>query len=379
MSDYQENDQHPRESHMAPADRTCHFLNLPTELRILIYDFALCGSEIVTLGTTKLTGKSPDLVHRLYSGNRLPHPELPANHEPTVVYGYSSPLLSNSLKSNTHVTADTPLPPIRSHENTHLNLLLLCRTVKQELEQHMRLETTRGTDVFASFPDGLHVFRSLTPHLIPQLRSLHIAGTYDKAHEFSQRLYANAMRRPSLEAVHFYGATTSSDIVPPSIQALKHLINSVVDQTTGVLQISQLTLRIYYPGPNSYSRTVWSDDLSPVAVALGCLGYGDINLSISRWNVGTGVSLIARPNASSEEGVSAKETEENNDQPSNPTNRGGGEVSRKLQRVISTFWSPNEGGAPRNQDPSREWIVDPQWPEWGEKKDAQASDASGST
>ena len=44
----------------------CPFLGLPTELRLLIYAFALLDGPAITIGTAELVGPHPDIVHRLY-------------------------------------------------------------------------------------------------------------------------------------------------------------------------------------------------------------------------------------------------------------------------------------------------------------------------
>ena len=41
------------------------FLRLPTELRLHIYEYALSGSDTITIGTAQLFGRHPDIVHRL--------------------------------------------------------------------------------------------------------------------------------------------------------------------------------------------------------------------------------------------------------------------------------------------------------------------------
>ena len=72
------------------------FLELPLELRLIIYEYAAVEGAAVTIGACELTGTGPDLVHRQYGDKRAPLPGLPPLHEPVILEGYSSRLLSIS-------------------------------------------------------------------------------------------------------------------------------------------------------------------------------------------------------------------------------------------------------------------------------------------
>jgi hypothetical protein len=43
----------------------CPFMRLPTELRLLIYSYALVDTPAITIGSAMLVGSHPDIVHRL--------------------------------------------------------------------------------------------------------------------------------------------------------------------------------------------------------------------------------------------------------------------------------------------------------------------------
>jgi hypothetical protein len=53
----------------------CPFLGLPTELRLLIYAFALLDGPAITIGTAELVGPHADIVHRLYVSH--PYNDIP--------------------------------------------------------------------------------------------------------------------------------------------------------------------------------------------------------------------------------------------------------------------------------------------------------------
>jgi hypothetical protein len=44
---------------------SCPFMRLPTELRLLIYSYALVDTPAITIGSAMLVGSHPDIVHRL--------------------------------------------------------------------------------------------------------------------------------------------------------------------------------------------------------------------------------------------------------------------------------------------------------------------------
>jgi hypothetical protein len=43
----------------------CPFMGLPTELRLLIFEYALVDASAITIGSAELVGSHPDIVHRL--------------------------------------------------------------------------------------------------------------------------------------------------------------------------------------------------------------------------------------------------------------------------------------------------------------------------
>jgi hypothetical protein len=108
-------------------------------------------------------------------------------------------------------------------------------------------------------------------------------------------------------------------------------------------EVKKLELRIYYPGPDSYS-TVWGDDNSPTVVALRNIYAGEVTIEVWRGRWGTGVYLYVVPNKDE------------------PNSEGSGRAGRG-KRVVSTVWRRLEEGR-RGEMNCGSWIIDPAWPDW---------------
>jgi len=318
------------------ATTPCPFLDrLPTELRLHIYSFALHHSQTITISTTELVGKLPDVVHRLYGGGRKPYPCIPLRHEPVVESQYNGALLSSTTPAVTHIGSSTTSSsaaevPQESHEHlhtAHVALLLVNKQINDELTSHFNIPQNRNTSLFIQYPHGLHVCRTLTPHLLRQARSIHLAGTYLPT-DFSPARAAclhQSFGKLAPTEIKYNG-----DRRPDSMSQLSELIRTLFGPTP-THDVAKFEMRIYYPGDDSYS-TVWGDDSSPTVVALRNICCGEIAIEVWRGRYGTGVYL------------SAKRC-----------------VERK--RVVSTVWRRLEEGM-SGEPGCGSWVVDPKWPSW---------------
>ncbi|KAK3700644.1 hypothetical protein LTR37_015833 [Vermiconidia calcicola] len=330
----------------------CPFLQLPTELRLVIYSFALLDSPVVTVGSAELVGSHPDVVHRLYGQRRTPHSGLPKNHEPVIEPCYNSSLLSLVNPAIIPLAPATSCPPeeppYSTPHATHGSLLLVNKQVKEELDSHFKLPKNRSTSLFVSYPDGLHVLRTLAPHLIKQARSVHIAGAYTSRSFCAPR----AACLGSSAHPPFIDQRYNGNFTPNSAGHLSNLIaslfgpNSPQGRIGGRGDIQALELRTYYPGSDSYS-TVWGDDNSPTVIALRNIYAGEVSIEVWRGQRGTGVYLTARP--------VRKECEK--------------------RRVVSTVWRRLEEGR-RGEARCGSWVVDPAWPCWEEADPEPPTDAT---
>ncbi|KAK5108901.1 hypothetical protein LTR62_007703 [Meristemomyces frigidus] len=322
----------------------CPFLHLPVELRLQIYSYVLLDNSRITIGSAELVGSHPGIIHRIYGDKRTPYAGLPLHHEPVVEAGYNASLLSTTKRPVIPLSS-TPSSPNESHAypgTSHTALQLLNKQVHNELKSHFKSAQGRTTSLFLSYPHGLHVCRTLTPNLLRQARSIHIAGQY-VPRAFSPARAAclgPSVPLPELETKY------NGDIPPPSTAQLTELIASCFGpQAKHPLQ--KLELRIYYPGYDSYS-TVWGDDSSPIVVALRNIYCGEVGIEVWRGSSsGTGVYLTARP---------AKDGER--------------------RRTVSTVWRKLEEGR-RGEPECGSWVVDPKWPAW--EDECAAFGAAGAT
>lgn len=312
------------------------FLDLPLELRLLIYSFAIVESDSVTISSAQLTGHCPDIVNRLYGGGRSPMPGLPLHHEPVILPAYSSHLLSASDPPRIHVSrapaADGLAYLDPAWQTTLSALRLVNHQLNDELHSHFRSKRSRDTSLFVSYPHGLHVFQTLCPDMIRQAKSVHIAGTYVPTQRRRQPI--EPLTPPqSPGGPEKEGEYTTE---PDAVEQLANLVRSTMGKNPA-FPLVKLELRIYFPnsatGEDSY-YSVWGDDNSPVCIALRNVYGGFIDMECWRGRNGTGVHLSVRPN---------------------PNN----------SRNISTVWRRlQEGG--RNEAKTGSWVVDEKWPAWSE-------------
>ncbi|KAK3112298.1 hypothetical protein LTR53_011564 [Teratosphaeriaceae sp. CCFEE 6253] len=313
---------------------SCPFMHLPVELRLHIYSFALLDNPAITIGSALLTGPHSDIVHRLYGDQRLPYPGLPESHEPVVCAGYNASLLSAVTPATIPLNARTP-PPDVSHEHAHTaqtSLLLVNKQIHDELTTHCRLARRQQTALFLSYPAGLHVCRTLTPHLLRQARSVHIAGSYVSKTFCPRRAACGSPSEVSREKA---GTQYHGGAPPDSTAQLGELLARLFgpEARGGDDGVRALELRTYYPGEDSYS-TVWGDDASPTVVALRNIYCGEVGIEVWRGRHGTGVYLTARPNGAGER-----------------------------RRTVSTVWRRLAEGE-RGQPKRGSWVVDERWPKW---------------
>ncbi|KAL2351377.1 hypothetical protein BJ546DRAFT_1066143 [Cryomyces antarcticus] len=236
----------------------CQFLELPTELRLLIYSYAIHDTDAITISAAQLVGPYPDITHRLYGDKRSPLPGLPSNHEAVIRTHYDASLLSIAHPP----TIDVSRAAYETAPATPAALLLLNRQIHNEVSAHLDLHCNRNASLYVSFPLGLHVFRTVCPQLLRHARSIHICGAY---------------------------ASKSEPWTKPG--------NNKHHRRDPMILLRKFELRIYYPGGENY-QSVWADDNSPIVVALRNICGGIIDIECWRGQKGTGVYLTARPNRS---------------------------------------------------------------------------------
>jgi len=327
----------------------CYFLELPTELRLQIYDYALAESESVTIASATVLDEQGESFNSQTSFNSIP--ELPDDHVPLIKSLHDPGLLSittpptirspasSFASSTTSVTSlesgssqssqisDFPILDDYGIVSAALSLRRACRYINDELSSHLSHQLTTKSTLHISYPYGLLVLKDRCPQLLRQAKEIHIYGAYavdgDSVRR-SQTTDARATRSsqqrrepPSLPAV-------PRSVVEASTSALGSLVRTILSPE-GHSTLEKLELRIYYPYEDSYSQ-VWSDDNSPVVVALQNTCGGKIEMVCWRGRNGTGLHLTTKPNPN--------------------------------QRVVSTVWKRMDdwGGEGRGEDCER-WVI----------------------
>ncbi|KAI5357734.1 hypothetical protein Slin14017_G117470 [Septoria linicola] len=318
---------------MARVSARCALLELPVELRLEIYAFAVLDCKYVTIGTAKIEGSLPNVVHRLYGRQRAPYPGIPERSEPVVEAHYRAALLS-VVKPATVQAEIEPAETAYAHTNTAYHTLsLLNKQINEELQSHFAIPTRRDTSLFVQYPFGLHILHDTTPQLLRQARTVHLAGSYTPQN-YSPSQAARLGPQQAPEQLKLQG-----NVVPDSERQLERLFKSCFGARPSQ-RLQAIELRVYYPGHDAYS-TVWGDDESPIVIALRNIALGEISIEVWRGQYGTGVVLSAVP-------------------------------TTEKKRVVSTVWRKLEEG--REDQPEKgSWIVDPQWP------DSKVADGSASS
>ena len=324
---------------MMPGPTPCPLLTLPVELRLQIYDLILSSNPTITIGTAELTGPHHEIIHRLYGAGRKPFEGIPQNHEPYIEAGYNAGLLSitdpavidlKAASTKELADADAHVP-----HTAQTSLLLVCKQVNDELRSHFKILSNKSTSLFIQYPRGLHVCRTLAPHLLRQAKSVHVAGAY------VSRTYCPARAaclgpRPALPEE--FDGKLQGQTTPNSTAQLSDLMKSLFGPEP-VNRVAKLELRIYYPGEDAYS-SVWGDDSSPTVVALRHIHFAKVGIEIWRGRYGTGVYLTAK-------------------------------ASEERKRVVSTVWRRLEEGR-RGEPKCGTWLVDPRWPDWEQEYEMSA-------
>lgn len=308
-------------------DPSCPLLNLAVELRLLIYSYAILDSRHITIGTSELVGSCPDILHRQYGNHRSPYPGIPQNHEPVIDTTYRADLLSATNPAVIELSGENHAPLEAAYGNTQTayhTLSLLNKQINNELKTHFSVPAKRQTSLFAQYPYGLHILHTTTPQLLRQSRSVHLAGTH-----IPRKYYPTYRARIGQHAAPDQ-PKLQGERIPDSSKHLEDLVRSCFGPDPRH-KLEKLEMRIYYPGPDSYS-TVWGDEESPIAVALRNIALGEVDIECFRGGHGTGMYLTVSPT-----------------------------VERK--RVVSTVWRRLHEGRP-GQPKCGNWIVDPSWPEW---------------
>lgn len=298
------------------------FLQLPIELRIMIYGFAIIDEADITIGSTSRIGTYNDAID---DHDYSPYPGIPKSHKAAVTVGYSAAALSSIEAYRLDACPEEVPASTRRFANpelAHRSLLLTNKQTHLELMKYFPTPPSRRVNLYVQYPHGLHVLSTSMPELAGHAKTIHLAGVY------VPRTYSPEHRARIPPAVPpQQGRDVSSGlegvILPDSAAQLARLIEGQSQH------LDLLELRIFYPNPDSY-RTVFADHDSAISIALQMVGLASVVVETWRTSTGTGIVLKATR---------------------------GEENTRRVDSVFRTM--QQQGG---NPNIGESWIVDPLWP-----------------
>ncbi|KAF2097360.1 hypothetical protein NA57DRAFT_57951 [Rhizodiscina lignyota] len=306
-------------------------LDLPAELRLNIYDLILGDDEAVTISGREIVDEEGDVdpeessasnvswrrvrrvpiiknfydesllaiaprVHPLPAAENVLAPGLRrryrtadelAAENPTI--GYSK-ILAASTKSETKPEASSSSS---TYIPAHLALQQTCKQIYQELQHHMSSRTAINPILYVTYPHGVIVLKEHCPHLLKQARAINICGPFlygKRPHECTGYWCCPGQAwKPSQPL----GRTENPATLLAATESLTWLVRSVLSPK-GHPVFERLEMRIFYPEADAY-REVWTNNQSPISVALPNICGGKIDMEVWRSKMGAGVFLRARP------------------------------------------------------------------------------------
>jgi hypothetical protein len=314
-----------------------YLLELPTELRLHIYDYALADSESVTITSATVldeAGECLDSTTSFSSISDLPEDHVPlikSLHDPSILSITTPPTIrspassfASLASSRTSIALETPIDEPDS-VSAAICLRRTCRYINEELSAHLSHRLTTKSTLHINYPYGLLVLKDRCPHLLHQAKEVHIYGAYAlegpvprptpicPRHQRSNR----RQQPPVFPKV-------SQTVKEAASSALTSLVRTILSPVAHP-SLQKLEMRVFYPDEDAYNQ-VWSDDLSPIVVALQNTCGGKIDMVCWRGRKGTGLHLITRPNPE--------------------------------QRVVSTVWKRmSEWGTAGPDEDCEQWVV----------------------
>ncbi|KAF2717965.1 hypothetical protein K431DRAFT_349153 [Polychaeton citri CBS 116435] len=309
-------------------NKECPFFELPIELRLIIYEFALQDKHDVTIGAARIVGTDDDVVYRLYGEGRQPLSGLPEFYEPMIVSEYRPSLLSVTNPETIDLNCKDIPTPFENHGVAAFTLLRVNRQIRKEVLSHFQSRDFRSISLYVQFPHGLEVLTKAVPEVLDHVRSIHIAGSYRSTNFIpSKGVYHREQRLT--ERYQSYGHQEGISQPDSSTTHLTNLVSRLFGSKNRRLS-TVFDMRIYYPGADSYN-SAWGDDASPVAIALSNTSTAQIKLETWRGQKGMGIRLCAKP-------------------------------SKDSKRSVTTCWRQLGEGGDGQPEPGS-WAIDPLWPE----------------
>ncbi|PSN60293.1 hypothetical protein BS50DRAFT_640361 [Corynespora cassiicola Philippines] len=293
-------------------------LSVPTEIRLLIYDYCLDEPNAFTISAAPITvfgHKIQDL------GRKNEIPGLPLDHAPLVRNHYDPALLSVSTPAQISLDKEegfnTTVPKLPMP--AHMALASTCRMMRDEIQDHVQRHrggsaTTKNLALYVSYPYGVVVLDALYPFLMKHVRNVYISGYYTSSKDAPP--HATAMPRirrssmirqnstiprphvrldPPLKNTDPVLPTHPSTTITHAPNALENLVRTILPRTSAPTSAFQsLEARILYADTKSYN-CIWGDLNGPVTNILRNTPGGDITTHATNGRVGSGMVLSVKP------------------------------------------------------------------------------------
>ncbi|KAF2146147.1 uncharacterized protein K452DRAFT_283441 [Aplosporella prunicola CBS 121167] len=302
------------DSTIAPRAMRSRLLKLPSELRLLIYDFVIFWPDSLTIATDVQTGVQPStLTDSGYesdgsssdadgtNGDGCQVPGLPSTHVPVIRGGYHPGLLKLSIATPPSRDApantctdenrdENPPPSVRLPPAAPAALLQTCRYINAELTWHLQSvrNRDRGIALYLTYPYGILVFHALCPALLRLVRSVHISGLF--AYPKPQNVPDIFVGRPATQYSH--PAHIAPSVTDAANHAFRRLLLSTFSRQPR-FPLNKLEMRVYFPGEGH--AAIWGHASSPLPQAMANICGGIMDSSVWTGNRGIGASLVVTP------------------------------------------------------------------------------------
>jgi hypothetical protein len=291
----------------------CFFLEIPIEIRLLIFDFALAETNNITISVAELeknifASSGPDETIEGIPGKYVPlikneldakmmeigkvevisRPGLLDGKGPTASMdsGYGSFETSSAVAGGKFGRPNhRPEIPLL----TSMSLFLTNRQIHDEMTAHIIHPTSARSTLNVNYPYGIIVLETLYPCLLRYAEKICISGWYDGQIEgtpFDQPTSTRERYRLPL-------SDTPKEVYDIANSALARLMHT----TMGPIQhptLKSISFRVFYPKEEQYS-IIWSCNDSPVVVGLRNTCGGKIDMKVLRGNSGNGVVMNITP------------------------------------------------------------------------------------
>lgn len=298
----------------------CQFLELPIEVRLLIYDYAIAETNHITISVAEveknvfddstpretvegIPGQFVPLVKNGFDRKMMeigkvemiPLPDLLGAKilNGSMDSGYGSFQLFDRTYRSEFGRPDHPEVPLL----TAMSLFLTNRQIHDEMTAHIQHPTSERSTLHVNYPYGIIVLETLYPSLLRYAEKICISGWYERTgdDEGASNGFAPhptpGINRPDVSNIAHTHA--SSSVYELANSSLARLVRTTLPKTPHPT-LKSLSFRIFYPRESEYS-VIWSCNQSPIPVALKNMCGGKVDMKVLRGGLGNGVVMDVEP------------------------------------------------------------------------------------